>query len=102
MIASGQVLRAPSCPATQASTKESCASLCLGKPFGPSTSSEQAGSGQPYGKLRAGKFPTLRLACPHRTAWIRIFQGIFSLDINRMEVSSSYVLAHCLNTPLAA
>ena len=54
------------------------------------------------GRLRAGKFPTLKLACPHRTAWIRSFKDTFSLDINRMEVSSSYVLTHCLNTPLAA
>ena len=31
LIASGLCSRAPSCPAAQASAKESCASLCLGK-----------------------------------------------------------------------
>ena len=31
-----------------------------------------------------------------------MFHGIFSLDMNRMEVSSFYALAHCLNNPLAA
>ena len=44
------------------------------------------------GRLRAGKFPTRRPACPHRTDWIPLFQVIFSLDINPMEVASFYAM----------
>ncbi len=61
---------APSRPAALASAKESCASLCLGKQVSHTEtdlSSQDA------------------LDC--------ILKGIFSLDINRMEVYSSYAQA---------
>ncbi len=64
------VLRAPSCPAAQASAKESCASLCLGKQV---SHTETALSSQ--------------------DGFDSQISGIFSLDINRMEVSCSYALS---------